>query len=74
MCKNNAIGQFDRYGREGVKDLGPENGTKRNWNCDETGKTFERDSDGGLLENVSSVSLACRKRRLNGAVSWNKRI
>ena len=29
---------------------------------------------GGQVENVSSVSLACRKRRLNGAVSPNNRI
>ena len=28
----------------------------------------------GPLENVSSVSPACRKRRLNGAVSWNNHI
>ena len=29
---------------------------------------------GGQIENVSSVSPACRKRRLNGAVSRNNRI
>ena len=25
MCKNNAIGQFDRYGREGVKQINNRN-------------------------------------------------
>ena len=36
--------------------------------------TYPREDPGGLVENVSSVSPACRKRRLNGAVSRNNRI
>ena len=37
-------------------------------------KSNLREDPGGYIKNVSSVSPACRKRRLNGAVSRNNRI
>ena len=42
--------------------------------CESTRNSRPLWGPGGEVKNVSSVSPVCRKRRLNGAVSWNNRI